>query len=128
MRQPKFIAHTIRDNKEHTAKLMGGLWGLRKSAGVNIKDNYQYYLNHPWDELGGGWGHDQDFLSLIIYPKIVDRTLVHYCKGKLRLGETGKEFPFEWKDECYCGRVEDHSFQDSADPVEPQMYSFLNKK
>ena len=30
VRQPQFVAHTIRDNKNHTASIMGGLWGLRK--------------------------------------------------------------------------------------------------
>lgn len=133
MKNPRFTAHTIRDNVEHTSKLMGGLWGLRKSSGVNMKDNYEYYKAHPWQEPGGGWGHDQDFLSHVIYPKIVKYMLVHHCKGRIRLGETGKEFPFEWSNACYCGRVEDETFRDSADRVEikePQQppYSFLNKK
>ena len=133
MKHPNFVAHAIRDNQQHTSKLMGGLWGLRKSAGLNMKECYEYYKSDPWVEPGGGWGHDQDFLSYVVYPKIVDRMLVHYCKGRLRLGETGKEFPFEWSNDCFCGRTEDETFRDSADAVEvvrssQPIYSFLNKK
>jgi len=98
-----------------------------------MKECYEYYKSDPWVEPGGGWGHDQDFLSYVVYPKIVDRMLVHYCKGRLRLGETGKEFPFEWSNNCFCGRTEDETFRDSADAVEvvrssQPIYSFLNKK
>jgi len=132
LKQPKFFAHTIRDHIEHTSKLMGGLWGLRKSAGLNMKEQYDYFQKNPWEEPGGGWGHDQDFLSYMIYPKLAGRTLIHFSNRRNRPGEMGKKFPFEWSNDFFCGRVEDSTFRDLAQPpeqeVEPEIYSFLHKK
>ncbi len=102
--QPQFVAHTIRDNIEHTADMMGGLWGLRKSSGLNMHAEYASYKEDA--EKGHRNGHDQNFLSDVIYPKIVDRMLVHYSNNRRKLGETAVEFPFEWINDVYCGRIE----------------------
>lgn len=115
--QPKYVAHTIRDNIQHTAHIMGGLWGIRKSAGLTIADEYLAYKNDPKDL---GVAHDQNFLGSQIYPKVVDRMLVHYSNGRIRLGETGEEFPFAWSNDVYCGRIE------SVAPVrDSRVYSFI---
>jgi len=99
----EFVAHTIRDHKEHGSNLMGGLWGIRKSAGLNIQEQYQMYLDSPVDM---GVAHDQNFLSSKIYPLIRSRLLVHYSNNMLFLGEAGEVFPFAWSDDLYCGRIE----------------------
>lgn len=102
--QPQFVAHTIRDNIEHTADMMGGLWGIRKSAGLHM---YSEYANYKEDKTKGHRvGHDQNFLGDVIYPKVVSRMLVHYSNGRRKLGEHAIEFPFEWKNDTYCGRIE----------------------
>jgi len=103
LEQPQYHAHTIRDHKDHTSKLMGGLWGIRKSAGINIHDQYQAYLQNPIDL---GIAHDQNFLSAYIYPQIVAKLLVHYSNGKTFANETAEAFPFTWSDEIYCGKIE----------------------
>lgn len=104
VRQPQFVAHTIRDNVEHTADMMGGLWGIRKSAGLNMHAEYSSYKEDP--EKGYRVGHDQNFLSDMIYPKVISRILVHYSNNRRKIGETAVEFPFDWTNDVYCGRVE----------------------
>lgn len=115
LRQPQFVAHTIRDNIDHTADIMGGLWGLRKSSGLNLHSEYVSYTEDR--TKGPRVGHDQNFLSDVIYPKVVGRMLVHYSNGRRKLGEFAIEFPFEWINDMYCGRIE----TDFSDPPEPPL-------
>jgi hypothetical protein len=126
VRQPQFVAHTIRDHIEHTASMMGGLWGLRKSAGINIKADYSTYLEDM--SRGSRHAHDQNFLSDVIYPKVVDRMLAHYSNDRRRIRGTSVEFPFSWTDDVYCGRIE-CDFRDTPQPppksifMEPPVFS-----
>jgi hypothetical protein len=101
---PEFVAHTIRDNIEHTADMMGGLWGIRKSSGLHLRTEYASYKEDT--EKGHRVGHDQNFLSDVIYPKVVSRMLVHYSNNRRKIGEYAVEFPFDWTNDVYCGRVE----------------------
>jgi hypothetical protein len=111
--QPQFVAHTIRDNIEHTADMMGGLWGLRKSAGLIMRDEYASYKSDT--SKGHRHGHDQNFLADVIYPKVRTRMLVHYSNGRRKIGETAVEFPFDWINDIYCGRIE-CDFYDTPQP------------
>lgn len=101
--QPQYVAHTIRDHKDHTSKLMGGLWGIRKSSGLNIQTQYQAYLQNPTDM---GIGHDQNFLSARIYPQVLPHLLVHYSNNRSFAYETAEPFPFVWSEDIYCGKIE----------------------
>lgn len=113
MDRPHFVAHTIRDNVVHVAYMMGGLWGIRKSAGVNIHEEYAKFCA---DEKNYFVGRDQSFLAHCIYPKVVQRLLVHVCQKVARFpGETCVVFPFEWTNDVYCGRIET-SFIDRPQP------------
>lgn len=100
---PQCVAHTIRDHKDHTARIMGGLWAIRKSAGLNIQQQYQLYLQNPTDL---GIAHDQNFLSAHLYPLVKDRLLVHYSNDMAYPTEISEPFPFTWTDDIYCGRIE----------------------
>ena len=100
---PNCVAHTIRDHKEHGALIMGGLWGIRKSAGLTMQEQYQVYIRNPKDM---GIAHDQNFLSAQVYPQVKDRLLVHYSNDRLFANEIGEPFPFTWTDEVYCGKIE----------------------
>lgn len=103
LQNPQYVAHTIRDHVDHTARIMGGLWGLRKSAGIIVGDEYIAFKNNPIDF---GIAHDQNFLSGRIYPKVLDRLFVHYSNGRFHTKEHGEEFPFAWNNDMYCGRIE----------------------
>lgn len=110
---PEYTAHTIRDNQEHTAFLMGGLWGLRKSAGIHIQTEYTNYKEDT--TKGHRHAHDQNFLADVIYPKVLPNLLVHYSFTRKFAGESAVLFPFEWSGDVYCGRIED-SFVDKPQP------------
>lgn len=127
VRQPQFVAHTIRDNIEHTADMMGGLWGLRKSSGLHMRTEYSQYK----EDASKGYrnGHDQNFLGDVIYPKVVSRMLVHYSNNRRKLGETAVEFPFEWSNDVYCGRIEMNYLEYPEPPprrVQPNNVDLLN--
>ena len=121
VRQPQYVAHTIRDHREHTAEMMGGLWGIRKTSGLNLQTEYAAYKENP--ALGHRNGHDQNFLTDVIYPKVIDRMLVHFSSGngRRKLGEVAIEFPFDWSDSVYCGKVEDTTYIERQEP--PQKHS-----
>jgi len=110
---PQYVAHTIRDNIEHTARLMGGLWGLRKSAGLCIRDLYAAYAEDT--ALGHRVAHDQNFLGDVVYPRVKSQMLVHYSNGRKMPGEQAVEFPFAWTNDIYCGRIET-GFVDTPGP------------
>lgn len=103
IKQPRYIGHIIRDNKVHDVRMMGGLWGLRKSSGICVKYEYDEFLKHPQDH---GAGYDQSFLAERIYPRILGRVLVHHSYGLVYTNESGVEFPFAWTSEVFCGRPE----------------------
>ena len=118
MNSPHFIAHTIRDHKEHSASLMGGLWALRKSAGINIREEYEAYKLNPIDR---GIALDQNFLSVKIYPRVKMNILVHHGGGPTNSFETVRTFPTPWTETLYCGQVERPGFSEEA-PKRPQPF------
>lgn len=107
----EYGAHVIRDHIEHTVQIPAGLWGVRKRV---LNESIQELFNTWTPRFAGsgdstdpyGFGIDQNFLKLVVYPKIKSDLLVHYSKGRLMVGETGKPFPFEWTNNVYCGRIE----------------------
>lgn len=106
-----YIAHTIRDHSEHKCRLMGGLWGIRKSAGVNIHEQYaQYEANPEW--RGMAW--DQDFLSSRIFPLVAPNLLAHISLGPSFPPEKNETFPNPWREELYCGRIETANYVEPA--------------
>lgn len=120
-----FQAHTIRDHPQHTARLMGGLWGLRKSAGLRMRELYASYREDP--SLGHRVAHDQNFLMDVVYPRVMGMLLVHYSKGTVFKGETAMSIPFEWSPDFFCGRTET-VYQDHTPRLDPrQPLSFLHR-
>ena len=85
--KPQFVAHVIRDHKEHNAKILAGLWGMHKEAGVGIKEMFDHYLKDPIDLGYGKDGVDQSFLGSYVYPLLKSRLLVHYSNKRGLIGE-----------------------------------------
>lgn len=100
--KPEFVAHAIRDHRDHVSHMMGGLWGIRKIAGLCIRDMYTDFLKSPYEF---GLANDQNFLCGCVYPAVRDKLLIHYSNGRVRPGEHGEEFPFAWTDTVFCGRI-----------------------
>jgi hypothetical protein len=113
--RPSYVAHTIRDNYVHTVPLMGGLWGMRKEANINMQHEYTKFSKETERQRG----HDQLFLHHVIYERVLPNLLVHYSNNRLVLGEHGVEIPFAWSEECYCGKVE-------LEYLEPSRFIKLN--
>jgi len=121
--KPQYVAHIIRDNPEHRVKMMGGLWGLRKSAGLPVRDLYAMYSKDPYD---WGIGHDQNFLSGFIYPYISEKALVHSSVTTRQNGEHAIMFPFPFTNDIFCGRNDDATtFRDDPEPPTKPVYPFL---
>jgi len=112
---PGCVAHAIRDHKDHNTRIMGGLWGMRKSAGINIHEAYESYKSAPKEY---GMGHDQNFLIEKVYY-VLPNILVHYSFGLVLEKEISEPFPFTWSPDVYCGRIE-HT------PSRNQTFNILN--
>lgn len=99
-----YIAHTIRDHPEHIARMMGGLWALKKSPRIpSIRALYEEYKATGNDV--SRVGNDQVFLGKHVYPLVKSSLLVHYSHmSVLYPFEHAVQFPFEWSDSLYCGK------------------------
>jgi len=111
--KPEFLVHTIRDHVEHTAKLMGGLWGMRKIPGFSIRRHYELFTQNPIDR---GYGLDQSFLTTYIYPYVRSVLLVHVSEGFMFPKEHIVKFPFVYSESLYCGRNDGSDFVDKHEP------------
>lgn len=108
VKQTECIAHTIRDKDVHGARIMGGLFGLRKSAGISMRKHFDDFKSQTDLMAGHTRGADQYFLREYIYPLVLPNLLVHRSKLAPEFpGETVVLFPFEWNELTYCGRVEE---------------------
>lgn len=115
-----YLLHIIRDHKEHTSPVLGGLWGLRKVSGFSLRQAYEIYTEDT--TLGHRWAHDQNFLADVIYPKFISQSLVHFSFNRFFKGEKNLiAFPFEWSNEVYCGRIEESSFRETHIPREKPL-------
>lgn len=111
--KPEFLVHTIRDHVEHTAKLMGGLWGMRKIPEFTVRKQYELFTQNPIDR---GYGLDQSFLTTYIYPYILNVLLVHVSGEFVFQNEHSIKFPFVYSESLYCGRNDGSEFVDTPEP------------
>jgi hypothetical protein len=124
LNRSQFVAHTIRDNKHHTAKMMGGLWALRKQSGIHVKTAYAIFQKNEVDHQHA---HDQNFLIDRIYPVVRPRLLVHKCEEAPAFDQEHVIlFPFTYTNDIYCGRIES-DFKDSPPPKSNQLLPFLRQ-
>jgi hypothetical protein len=112
MKQTSYGVQVIRDHKGHGVRIPAGLWGMKKGVlKTKIRDLYAAWkpvnagCGNPNDVMG--FGIDQNFLGLEIYPAIRHHTVVfHSFTDMLMIGEAGVFFPFDWSNDMYCGRIE----------------------
>jgi hypothetical protein len=109
--QSESFAHVIRDHPHHTTRIAAGTWGLRHGLlKTSIRSLYEAW--QPIHCGSGdasdirGFGIDQNFLVDVIYPLVLPSLLVTHSNGCIQYGERTIEFPFEWSNDMYVGRVE----------------------
>ena len=126
--KPEFIAHVIRDNREHHAAMLAGLWGLRKSSGISVKTLFEEYLTYPVDLGFGVNGMDQSFLITYVYPLIKTKLIAHTSNNQQFVGEHNVPFPFPYTDQIHCGKVDGPEFVDTVTiyQTKPNQLSFVN--
>lgn len=118
----RFLVHTIRDNVEHSARMMGGLWGMKKAAGICVRDEYAKYTEDT--SLGHRNAHDQNFLGDVIYGQILPVLLVHYSQGPVFENEVHRvQFPFAWTNDIYCGRIENDYIDFDQPPTRRTLFN-----
>lgn len=61
----------VRDHYSHNSRIMAGLWGGRRRLRME-----QWIRRGLW-RYSNDWSRDQRFLSRVVYPRIVERALVH---------------------------------------------------
>jgi len=83
--------HIMRDNPQHTPRMMAGMWGCRSECLKHINTLIAGY------SFTDAFGNDQRFLEECIYPLAVQDCLVH-TSGVKYAGETIKEFPLHQSD------------------------------
>jgi hypothetical protein len=79
--------HIMRDNSAHSTQILGGMWGSRNRILHNLDQLINSYTRK---EHNNRKNIDQEFLAEIVYPIVIDRSMVH--DPLCRYGH-GKEFP-----------------------------------
>jgi hypothetical protein len=107
-----YLAHTIRDNPVHLIPMLGGLWGLKRSAGIPVYSCFQHYKEN---QVTLEMGKDQTFLNMYIWYRVRHSLLVHTSIAYNSGNDILVSFPFPWTNDIYCGRIEPLGY------VEPPM-------
>lgn len=63
--------HIMRDHPWHGSQILGGMWGVKKGVLSDMRA-----LMRAWKQEDR-WQTDQDFLNAVIYPRVVDNSMVH---------------------------------------------------
>lgn len=67
--------HVMRDHPYHVSAIMGGMWGMKREAKVNMKRVTENFINKGYHE--DKKGSDQAFLWGIIWPLAVEDSVIH---------------------------------------------------
>lgn len=87
--------HIMRDNRAHSTKILGGMWGARNKILHNMMDLINSYSRKHTNNRKN---IDQEFLAEIVYPIVINRALVH---DPLKRFGRGIEFPIPRKKPWY---------------------------
>ena len=113
--------HIIRDNGQHTARILGGLFGANASCIAKIADQYDKMLKEHFASgqhitqkhniRGKYFSSDQDFLGGYIWPLIEHNHLAHVCSLNLKFKDDDEMLEVELPNGEFCGQVSrDYSF------------------
>jgi hypothetical protein len=93
--------HIIRDHRQHTARIMGGMWGATRefARSVDYRKLLKDFENSTYTNM---LATDQEFLGRHVYPLAVDRALIH--DNWDRFGEGAVKIPHLGGDGTFVGQ------------------------
>lgn len=114
--------HVMRDHPYHTAKIMGGMWGLRNGLGIklNLSEKIKSWTSIPRTKFVNGI--DQDFLAEIIYPLVRENCFEH-SEFNIHFGNSTRSFPKQRVDLEFVGDTFDEN-----DVRHPEYWKILVEK
>ena len=101
------LLHIIRDHRCHWVPILGGMWGIRKSAlNTPLQSSITSWLNNNGNPTG--YGYDQQFLAHVIYPSLVKHAMIHDSIGHFKQNETTfQPFRVPIINKLFVGQVHD---------------------
>jgi len=119
---PKLF-HIIRDHPYHTVPILAGMWGIKKGCipHFSFSRSTSIYMGSSIRSRENQL--DQYFLADVIYPKIVNRVLIHGSVSMLQ-SESVTPIPFKHNG-MFCGQVIEYS-EDGSTYVNPKDCDALN--
>lgn len=93
--------HIMRDHPWHGTQILGGMWGSKKGTLPEMKKLISEFVK------GEFWQVDQNFLAKIIYPMILNNSIIH--DEFHFIDKDRKPFPLERKNKEFVGDVFDHN-------------------
>ena len=95
--------HIMRDHPWHGTAILAGMWGLKKG----ILDDIKTKIENTGKDKIGYWQCDQDFLKNIIYPLVINNSIIHneFIKGE----SFAKSFPTKRYKNQYVGQPYDEN-------------------
>ena len=92
--------HIMRDHKNHKAKMLGGMWGMRREAMPDFNDRLRAWVPQiGHNKRGPYWKEDMRFLKEVVWPVAKRDHMAHDDQKRI----TGQERPFRVKMEGFVG-------------------------
>jgi len=95
--------HIMRDHKNHKARMLGGMWGLRTAAMPELQSQLDLWTRCSAitgdNKRGPYWKEDMRFLKEVVWPVAKNNHMAHDDKKRV----TGKEIPFKVKINGFVG-------------------------
>lgn len=114
--------HAIRDHPEHRAYILAGLWGIKKSQGLVIKQLLEkYFITNSNIEYVQ---YDQYFLRDIVYPAVISNGVFYVFNEWIRLNPNEQivKIPFDVIDDNFCGLAID--FDESGNHIKEYKWNY----
>lgn len=70
---PEANFHIMRDNQFHHARIMAGMFGMKRECSLRMTELIQQHSSRFADD----YGVDQTFLAEVVYPKVIHTAMVH---------------------------------------------------
>lgn len=93
--------HIMRDHPWHGSHILGGMWGVKRGVLPDMLT-----LMRSWKQEDR-WQTDQDFLNAVIYPKVVNDSMIH--ASFLRMESHARDFPSPRSGLEFVGQVFDEN-------------------